>query len=74
MFHDDTVSGIVSFFATSLGTPTSEIVRLGSGDITVLLEKSTLLPDSEPLNRPSLMVFLIDGVPEEYQIPRYQSK
>src|ERR671925_2429279 len=67
-FHCDTVSGIVSFFATSVGTPTSEILRLGSGEITVLLEKSTRLPESEPLNLPSLplslWVSVLSGLPD----------
>src|SRR6478735_8848410 len=43
-FHWDTVSGIVSFLATSTGTPTFEMARFGSGEITVRLEKSTLSP------------------------------
>ncbi len=68
MFHSLTVSGIVNFLATSTGTPTSDMVRLGSGDITVLLEKSTLLPDNDPLKRPSfpfnLCVKVFKGLPD----------
>ena len=54
IFQFDTVSGMVNFFATSYGIPTSEIAIFGSGEITVRLEKSTRLPDKEPLNLPSL--------------------
>ncbi len=58
----------MSFFATSNGIPTSLMSRLGSGLITVRLEKSTLLPDSEPLNRPSLPFSLwlsvLSGLPD----------
>jgi hypothetical protein len=68
MFQFDTVSGMVSFFATSYGIPTSEIAIFGSGEITVLLEKSTLFPDKEPLNRPSvpltLCVNVFQGLPD----------
>ncbi len=68
MFHSVTISGMVSFFATASGTPTSERSRLGSGEMTVLLEKSTLLPDNEPLNLPSLplslWVSVFSGLPD----------
>ena len=53
MFHSVTISGIVSFMATASGTPTSDRSRFGSGEITVLLEKSTLFPEREPRNLPS---------------------
>ena len=36
------------------GQETWSIVRLGSGEMTVLLEKSTLLPERLPLNLPCL--------------------
>ena len=62
------ISGIVSFIATVSGTPTSERSRLGSGEITVLLEKSTLFPEREPRNLPSfpfsLCVSVFRGLPE----------
>ena len=68
MFHSVTISGIVSFIAIDFGTPTSERSRFGSGEITVLLEKSTLLPESEPRNLPSfpfsLCVNVLSGLPE----------
>ena len=82
MFHSVTTSGIVSLVATDSGTPTSERSRLGSGEITVLLEKSTLFPESEPLNLPSfpfslcvrvLGAYLIYGELVEYQKLRYQN-
>ena len=44
---------MVNFLATVSGTPTSDKSKFGSGEITVLLEKSTRFPDNEPLNRPS---------------------
>jgi hypothetical protein len=53
-FQGVTRSGTVSLFAISSGTPTSDMSMLGSGDITVLAEKSTRLPDRLPLNLPSL--------------------
>ena len=49
-----TLSGKVSVVATWMGTPTSLIARLGSGEMTVRPEKSTLLPDRFPLKRPCL--------------------
>src|SRR5207244_10139643 len=68
MFQGDTFSGIVSFFATSNGTPTSPISSEGSGLMTVLLEKSTRFPESEPLNLPSfpfsLWLRVLRGLPE----------
>ena len=61
---------IVSFFAITSGTPTSERSKFGSGDMTVLLEKSTLLPESDPLNLPSfpfsLCVKVFNGLPERW--------
>ena len=62
MFQSVTISGIVSFVATASGTPTSDKSRLGSGEITVLLEKSTRFPDNEPLNLPSLPLSLCVNV------------
>ena len=47
-----TLSGKVSVVATWMGTPTSLIARLGSGEMTVRPEKSTLFPDRFPLKRP----------------------
>ena len=56
--------------ATCLGTPTSDKSKLGSGEITVRLEKSTLFPDNEPLNLPSfpfnLWVNVLRGRPERW--------
>ncbi len=70
MFQSVTISGIVSFFATASGTPTSDRSRFGSGEMTVLLEKSTLLPESDPLNLPSfplsLCVSVFSGLPERW--------
>jgi hypothetical protein len=70
MFHSVTISGMVSFMAICSGTPTSDKSRFGSGEITVLLEKSTLFPDSEPLNLPSLPLSLcvnvLSGLPERW--------
>ena len=48
MFQSVTISGMVNFFATISGTPTSDKSKFGSGEITVLLEKSTRFPDNEP--------------------------
>ncbi len=45
--------GTVSSFAVSTGIPTSFIESRGSGDITVLAEKLTLLPERLDLNLPS---------------------
>ena len=68
--NGDTFSGMVSFFATSKGTPTSPMSRLGSGLITVRLEKSTLFPEREPLNLPSfpfsLWLRVFRGRPERW--------
>ena len=68
IFHSVTISGIVNFMATVSGTPTSDKSKFGSGEITVLLEKSTRLPDKEPLNRPSFpfnrCVNVFNGRPE----------
>mmetsp|Transcript_34804 Transcript_34804/g.56134 ORF Transcript_34804/g.56134 Transcript_34804/m.56134 type:complete len:215 (-) Transcript_34804:739-1383(-) len=47
-----TLSGNVMVRAQSSGTPTSSTLRLGSGDITVLAEKSTRFPDRLPRKRP----------------------
>ncbi|MBA7480247.1 hypothetical protein ES707_15696 [subsurface metagenome] len=47
------MSGTVSRTAMCMGTPTSLMSRFGSGEITVLAEKSTLFPERLPLNRPS---------------------
>lgn len=47
-----TLSGYVRILATCTGTATSSIRRFGSGEITVLPEKSTLFPERFPLNRP----------------------
>ncbi|VVB87427.1 Uncharacterised protein [uncultured archaeon] len=45
---------LVSSLAISRGTPTSNILRFGSGEMTVMAEKFTRLTDKLPLNRPSL--------------------
>ena len=70
MFHWETFSGMVSFFATSNGMPTSLMSSDGSGLMTVRLEKSTLFPESEPLKRPSLPFSLwlsvLSGLPERW--------
>ena len=58
MFHSVIISGMVSLVAIAVGTPTSPKSKLGSGDMTVLLEKSTRFPDSDPLKRPSLPLSL----------------
>ena len=47
-----TFSGKVNILATWIGTATSSILKLGSGEMTVLPEKSTRFPDKLPLNRP----------------------
>lgn len=47
-----TFSGNVRILATWTGTATSSIRRLGSGEMTVRPEKSTLFPERLPLNRP----------------------
>ena len=51
-----TLSGNVIILATKTGTPTWSTRRLGSGDITVRAEKSTLFPDRFPRNLPCLPV------------------
>lgn len=48
-----TFSGKVRILATCTGTATSSIRRLGSGEMTVLPEKSTRFPDRLPRKRPS---------------------
>lgn len=48
-----TLSGYVRILATWTGTATSSILRFGSGEMTVLPEKSTLFPERFPLNRPA---------------------
>jgi hypothetical protein len=48
-----TVSGKVRFIAIDFGTPSSSRLRLGSGDTTVLAEKSTRFPIIFFLNLPS---------------------
>jgi len=53
-FQAVTFSGTERRIATSCGTPTSFMSKLGSGEITVRAEKSTRLPDRLLLNRPSL--------------------
>ena len=54
MFLGVTTEGIVRILAMGMGTPTSFMLRLGSGEITVRAEKLTRLPDRLPLNLPSL--------------------
>ncbi len=54
MFHSFTYTGTVTSFAIISGTPTSLILMLGSGEITVRAEKFTRLPDRLDLKRPSL--------------------
>ncbi len=54
--------GTESSMAMSMGTPTSFMLRLGSGEITVLALKFTRLPESEPLKRPSLPLSLWERV------------
>jgi hypothetical protein len=53
MLYGVTFSGTVSSFAINSGIPTSLILSLGSGEITVLAEKFTLLPAKLCLNLPS---------------------
>lgn len=50
-----TLSGYVRILATCTGTATSSILRFGSGEMTVLPEKSTLFPERFPLNRPEFV-------------------
>ena len=54
--------GTDSSMAMSMGTPTSPMERLGSGEMTVLALKLTLLPDSDPRKRPSLPFSLWERV------------
>ena len=54
MFNCVTVSGKVRFIAIDLGTPNSSKAKLGSGETTVLAEKSTRFPIRFFLNLPSL--------------------
>lgn len=53
MLNGVTSSGNVIFWAMERGTPTWSILRLGSGVMTVLAEKSTRFPIKLPLTRPS---------------------
>jgi len=62
MFQAVTFSGMDSRMATSCGTPTSFMSRLGSGDMTVRAEKSTRLPERLLLKRPSLPFNLCERV------------
>ncbi len=48
--------------AISRGTPTSFMLRFGSGDMTVLALKFTLLPERLPRNRPSFPFSLWERV------------
>lgn len=60
-----TLSGYVRILATCTGTATSSMRRFGSGEMTVLPEKSTLFPERFPRNRPdkhSEDTFNTDGV------------
>jgi len=57
-----TVTGTVSCWAMRAGTPTSSIRRLGSGDMTVLEEKSTRFPERLRRKRPSFPFSLWDRV------------
>mmetsp|Transcript_13850 Transcript_13850/g.33183 ORF Transcript_13850/g.33183 Transcript_13850/m.33183 type:complete len:279 (-) Transcript_13850:980-1816(-) len=54
MLWRDTTSGYVIILAMCMGTPTSSMRRLGSGEITVRPEKSTRLPLRLPRKRPCL--------------------
>ena len=53
MFLEVTRIGTVSSLAVGSGTPTSLILNLGSGLITVLAQKFTLLPERLLRKRPS---------------------
>ncbi len=53
MFHSVTAIGTVTSLAIISGTPTSLILKVGSGEITVRAEKLTLLPARLLLKRPS---------------------
>ena len=54
MFCAVTCSGYVIFIAMSRGTPTSQIARFGSGEMTVRPEKFTRFPERLPRKRPCL--------------------
>ena len=62
------VTGTVNSLAAFSGTPTSFIERKGSGEITVLAEKFTLLPERFDLNLPSFPFILwtrvFSGLPD----------
>lgn len=58
IFSGVTTSGNVRLRAMDLGTPNSSIAILGSGETTVLAEKSTLFPIKFFLNLPSLPLSL----------------
>ena len=53
IFRSVTTSGKVKFMAMERGTPNSSTCKFGSGDITLLALKSTLLPIKLPRTRPS---------------------
>ena len=53
MFLGVTIIGTVRILAIGIGTPTSLMLRFGSGEITVRAEKFTRLPERLPLNLPS---------------------
>jgi hypothetical protein len=61
-------SGIVSCLAISTGTPTSFMLIIGSGEITVLAEKSTRFPERLDLKRPSFPLrrwaIVLSGLPD----------
>ena len=54
MLNSLTTSGNVRFMAMRRGTPSSSMLMLGSGVMTVRAEKSTRLPMRLPRMRPSL--------------------
>lgn len=58
MFLSVTISGKVSSLAIKIGIDTWFSPKLGSGDMTVLPEYSTLFPDRFPLNLPYLPFIL----------------
>lgn len=59
MLYGVTVSGYVRFSAILHGTPSSSMLIVGSGVITVRAEKSTRLPIKLPLIRPSFAFSLL---------------
>lgn len=76
-----TVSGYVRFKAILQGTPSSSILMVGSGVITVRAEKSTRFPIKFPLIRPSFALSLLQmdlmGLPDlcvAYIITAYYHK